>query len=55
MSERETHPPEEGYDAGPERRRDEDAQRYPGHDDPDEAREAVGLDDAGRDDGPDPE
>ena len=44
----ETHPPEEGHDAGTERRVEEDAQRYPAHEDPDAAREDVGLGDEGR-------
>jgi hypothetical protein len=39
----ETHPPEEGHDADTGRRVDEDAQRYPGHEDPDGVREEVGL------------
>jgi hypothetical protein len=32
-------PTEEEQDASPERRREEDAQRGPGHDDPERARE----------------
>jgi hypothetical protein len=48
VSEQETHPPEEGYGAGPERQADEEAQRYPGHEDPDAARKEVGLDEHGR-------
>ena len=35
-------------DDDPERRVEEDAQRYPRHEDPDEAREDVGLGDEGR-------
>lgn len=48
MSEPETHPPEEGFGAGADRQADEDAQRYPGHEDPDAAREEVGLGEHGR-------
>ncbi|MGE5691740.1 MAG: hypothetical protein ACM33B_14390 [Pseudomonadota bacterium] len=44
----ETHPPEEGHDADAGRRIDEDAQRYPAHEDPDAVRDEVGLGGEGR-------
>ena len=53
MSEHETHPPEEGHDEGAERRIEEDAQRYPAHEDPDGVREDVGLGEEGRRGAPD--
>ena len=41
-----THTPEpEEWDASLERREEEEAARYPGHDDPDEMRKRVGLGD----------
>lgn len=43
MSER-WEPEEEQLDAPPERRVEEDAERYPAHEDPDAARERTGLD-----------
>jgi hypothetical protein len=52
VSEQETHPPEEGFGAGADRQADEDAQRYPGHEDPDAAREEVGLDEHRREGAP---
>jgi hypothetical protein len=52
MSQHETHPSdeahEEGHDEGMSRRVEEDAQRYPGHEDPDAARDEVGLGEEGR-------
>jgi hypothetical protein len=39
MSTDQPTPTEEERDAPPERREEEDAQRYPGHEDPEEARE----------------
>jgi hypothetical protein len=48
VSSEETHPPEEGHDAGSERRVEEEAQRYPAHEDPDAARDDVGLPGPGR-------
>ncbi len=40
-----THrPTPEERDSPPERREEEDAMRYPGHEDPETAREEVGLD-----------
>ena len=40
--------PPEPRDAPPEERTEEDAQRYPAHDDPDTVREEIGLGDRGR-------
>ena len=40
-------PEPEERDASPERREEEDAMRYPGHEDPDAARSQVGLRDEG--------
>ena len=48
----ETEPTPEEAGAPPERLDDEDAMRYPGHDDPDAVREQIGLGDRGR---PEPE
>ena len=41
-------PEPEERDAPPERREEEDAMTYPGHDDPDVVRDRVGLPDEGR-------
>jgi hypothetical protein len=38
-------PTEEEQEQGPERHGEEEAMRYPGHEDPDQAREDVGLGD----------
>ena len=48
-----THPPEEGHDAGTDRRIEEDAQRYPAHEDPDGVRDDVGLGDERKSGAPD--
>ena len=52
MTTNEPEPTPDEAAAPPERQREEEAMTYPGHDDPDTARENVGLDDVGR---PEPE
>jgi hypothetical protein len=43
---------DDAQDDSPERRREDDAARYPKHDDPDALRERAGLDSREREDGP---